>query len=51
MEIWIGLVMFAALLALLVIGVPVAFALFAIAIGSLWAWWPPPSGARSRASR
>ncbi|MFZ5510172.1 MAG: TRAP transporter large permease [Pseudomonadota bacterium] len=37
MEIWIGLVMFAALLALLVIGVPVAFALFAIAIGSLWA--------------
>jgi len=35
MEIWIGLAMFAALLALLIVGVPVAFALFGIAIASL----------------
>lgn len=35
MEIWIGLAMFAALLASLTIGMPVAFAMIAAAIGSL----------------
>ncbi len=35
MEIWIGVAMFAALIAVLMIGVPVAFALLAVAIGSL----------------
>ncbi|HJV84976.1 MAG TPA: TRAP transporter large permease [Noviherbaspirillum sp.] len=36
MEIWIGLALFVALIALLVVGVPVAFALFGVAIGSLY---------------
>jgi len=35
MEIWLGLAMFAALLACLAIGIPVAFSLFGVAIGSL----------------
>ena len=35
MEIWIGIAMFAALLAILLIGIPVAFAMIAVAIGSL----------------
>lgn len=34
-EIWTGLLMFAALLGFLIIGVPVAFALFSVALGSL----------------
>ncbi len=36
MEIWIGLAMFASLIALLVTGTPVAFALFAIAVAALF---------------
>ncbi len=35
MEIWLGLAMFAALIACLAIGVPVAFSLFGVAIGTL----------------
>ncbi|MES1925035.1 TRAP transporter large permease subunit [Salinisphaera sp. T31B1] len=34
-EIWLGLAMFGALLALILVGVPVAFSLFTVALGSL----------------
>ncbi|MCC6867440.1 MAG: TRAP transporter large permease [Burkholderiales bacterium] len=36
MEIWVGLAMFAALITLLAIGVPVAFGLFGVGIGALY---------------
>ncbi len=50
-EIWIGATMFGALLLLLAIGIPVAFSLFTVALGSLFvleggfsafSWWPRP---------